>query len=119
LGTARPPLVRSRLGSARRMPRSRRHYSSRRKPKLRTLSPQCLNRQASKLLLKHPLGRSPNHTSTNPTNNKSNPRLGPHKVKHPLGRSPNHNVINPTNNKSNLFCQALKGGAGKNQPKQS
>ncbi len=66
-GTARPPLV-SRWSSARRKLGSRRHYSSRRKPNPRTLSPQCLNRRASKHLLRCPLSRSPDHNSTNPTN---------------------------------------------------
>ena len=59
-------------------------------PNPQTLSPKCLNYLASKRLLKHPLGRSPNHNS-----------------------SPN-----PTN-KSNLFCQALKKGAGPSPPKES
>ena len=56
-GTARPPLV-GRWGSARRKLRSRRRCSSR-KPKPRTLSPQCLNRRVSKHLLRHPLSLQP------------------------------------------------------------
>ena len=39
--------------------------------KPRTLGSQCLNRRASKHLLRHPLSRSPNHNSTNPSH-KSN-----------------------------------------------
>ena len=49
--------------------RSPRPFSSTGKPIPRTLDPKRLNRQASKHLLRHPLGRSPNHKSTtNPTN---------------------------------------------------
>ena len=99
------------------MLRSRSRYSSRRKPKPRTLSPQRLKQRASKHLLRRPLSLSPDHNSTNPSH-LSNLCLEPNKVKHPLDRSPNHNSTNPTN-KSNLFCQALKGGAGKSPPKQS
>ena len=90
----RPPpllLLEGLLSSARRKPTSRRHYSSRRKkPNARTLSPQRLNwLVVGKALLKHPLERIPNHTS----------------------------ITNPTN-KSNSWL-ALKGGAGKSQPKES
>ena len=63
-----PHLV-DRWGNARRKPRNRRRYSSR-KPNARTLSLQRLNRRASKLFLEHPMGRCPNHT------NKSNRCLG-------------------------------------------
>jgi hypothetical protein len=94
---------------------SRSRYS-RRKPKPRTLSPKCLNRQASKLLLRCNLSLSPNHNGTNVTN-KSNPCLGPNKVKHPLGRSPNRTSTNPTN-KSKL-CLGPNKRAGKSPPKQS
>jgi hypothetical protein len=44
--------------------RSPRPFSSTRKPIPRTLDPKRLNRQASKHLLRHPLGRSPNPTNS-------------------------------------------------------
>jgi hypothetical protein len=69
--------------------RSPRPFSSTRKPIPRTLDPKRLNRQASKHLLRHPLGRSPNHKST----------------------------TNPTTNSN--FLVALKGGSGQSPPKQS
>jgi hypothetical protein len=61
------------------MLRNLRRYSSR-KPNPRNLSPQRLNRTASKHFLKQLLGRSynPNHNSTNLTNN-SNRCQGPNK----------------------------------------
>ena len=75
------------------MLRSRRRYFSRRMPDPRNLSPQCLNRRASKLILRCPL-------------------------RCPLSRSPNHNSTNSTN-KSNLFCQRLNKGTGPSLPIES
>jgi hypothetical protein len=68
-----------RWGRTSRRLRNRRRYSSR-KPNPQNLSPKCLNRLASKHVLRQPLGRSynPNHNSTNLTN-KSNRCLGPNK----------------------------------------
>ena len=88
MGTDRPPPLVVRWSSARRKRRSSRRYSIR-KPKAGTLSPQRLNRRAGKHLLKHPLGRCPNHDSSTNLSHKSN------------------------------RCLTLKGGAGLSPPKES
>jgi hypothetical protein len=88
MGTDRPPPLVVRWSSARRKRRSSKRYSSR-KPKAGTLSPQRLNRRAGKHLLKHPLGRCPNHNCSTNLSHKSN------------------------------RCLTLKGGAGLSPPKES